>query len=94
MASIGENAAKAMVYESDFFRSKNMTATGVTTQHALKVFNALKSYESKVFELCSLTQCLMLLGMAIRLLLTRIEQIQLSVLETTQQVRQLSRSSN
>ena len=49
MASIGENAAKAMVYERDFFRSKNMTATGVTTQHALKVFNALKSYESKVF---------------------------------------------
>ena len=49
MASIGENVAKAMVYERDFFRSKNMTATGITTQHALKVFNALKSYESKVF---------------------------------------------
>tara|TARA_B100000575_G_scaffold70484_1_gene54748 strand:+ start:7731 stop:8855 length:1125 start_codon:yes stop_codon:yes gene_type:complete len=49
MATIGENAAKAMVYERDFFRSRNMTATGVTTQHALKVFKALKSYESKVF---------------------------------------------
>ena len=49
MASIGENAAKAMVYERDFFRSKNMTATGITTKHALKVFNAIRSFESKVF---------------------------------------------
>ena len=49
MAAIGENAAKAMVYERDFFRSRDMTATGITTQHALKVFKALKSYESKVF---------------------------------------------
>ena len=49
MAAIGENAAKAMVYERDFFRSQNMTATGITTKHALKVFNAIRSFESKVF---------------------------------------------
>ena len=49
MASIGENAAKAMVYERDFFRSRNMNAAGTTTKHALKVFKAIKSYESKVF---------------------------------------------
>ena len=60
MAAIGENVAKAMVYERDFFRSRDMTATGITTQHALKVFK-LKSYESKGSELFTLTQCLMLL---------------------------------
>ena len=94
MAAIGENAAKAMVYERDFFRSRDMTATGITTQHALKVFKALKSYESKVFGTLHFNPMPNVARMAMQFTAYKNRAEAVIGSGNYAQIRQLSRSSN